>query len=57
MRDFYFNSETWRDQLIFSEDAIPGCCVSFTHYLGEHRAAAYSQLLNVLCSFPAGGQV
>lgn len=54
MYTLYFKSEAERDQLRFSEDVIPRWCLSFTHYLGERRAAAYSQLLNVFCSFSSG---
>lgn len=50
----YFKFETERDPWRFSQNVIPRCCLSFAHYLGEHRAAAYSQLLNVFCSFSIG---
>jgi hypothetical protein len=54
IRALYFSSETQGEGLRLSQDAIPGCCRSFTHYLWGHREAAYAQLLNVFCSFSAG---
>ena len=51
MYALFSKPETERDQRRFSDNVIPRCCLSFSHYLGEHRAAAYSQLLNVFCSF------